>query len=115
MSEYIPKDKVLELWWYWKFIEAYDQTKEMKGIELDDYVPREWHDRVCEEMAKHHTADRPKGKWTIRFVKVDNGMGGTYRERRWYCSACSGWQTYGETDYCPWCGADMRPKGDDDA
>lgn len=57
MSEYIPKDKVLELWWYWKFIEAYDQTKEMKGIELDDYVPREWHDRVCEEMAKRHTAD----------------------------------------------------------
>ena len=32
MSEYIPKDKVLELWRYWKFIEAYDQTAEMKGI-----------------------------------------------------------------------------------
>lgn len=60
MSEYIPKDKVLELWWYWKFIEAYDQTKEMKGIDLDDYVPREWYDRVCEEMAKRYTADRHK-------------------------------------------------------
>lgn len=35
MSEYIPKDKVLELWWYWKFIEAYDQTKAMKGIGID--------------------------------------------------------------------------------
>lgn len=32
MSEYIPKDKVLELWRYWKFIEAYDQTAAMKGI-----------------------------------------------------------------------------------
>ena len=51
------------------------------------------------------TADRPKGEWTIRFPKLDNGMGGTYRERRWYCSACSNWQTYGETPFCPWCGA----------
>ena len=32
MEEYIPKSKVLELWRYWKFIEAYDQTKAMKGI-----------------------------------------------------------------------------------
>ena len=32
MSEYIPKDKVLELWKYWKFIEAYDKTAEMPGI-----------------------------------------------------------------------------------
>ena len=31
-EEYIPKSKVLELWKYWKFIEAYDQVKEMKGI-----------------------------------------------------------------------------------
>lgn len=32
--EYIPKDKVLELWRYWKFIEAYDQVKAMPGIEI---------------------------------------------------------------------------------
>lgn len=32
MEEYIPKSKVLELWKYWKFIEAYDQTAEMEGI-----------------------------------------------------------------------------------
>lgn len=31
-EEYIPKSKVLKLWWYWKFIEAYDQTAEMEGI-----------------------------------------------------------------------------------
>jgi hypothetical protein len=31
-EEYIPKSKVLELWRYWKFIEAYDQTAEMEGI-----------------------------------------------------------------------------------
>ena len=32
MEEYIPKSKVLELWRYWKYIEAYDQCKAMKGI-----------------------------------------------------------------------------------
>jgi hypothetical protein len=32
MKEYIPKDEVLKLWKYWKYIEAYDQTAEMKGI-----------------------------------------------------------------------------------
>ena len=70
MAEYIPKDKVLKLWWYWKFIEAYDKTAEMEGIELDDYVPREWHDRVCEEMAKRHTADRPKTK-SVKYFDDD--------------------------------------------
>lgn len=30
--EYIPKDKVLHLWRYWKHIEAYDQTAEMEGV-----------------------------------------------------------------------------------
>ncbi len=34
MEEYIPKSKVLELWRYWKYIEAYDQTKAMKGIRI---------------------------------------------------------------------------------
>ena len=26
---------------------------------------------------------------------------------RFYCSECGNWQTYGETDYCPSCGARM--------
>lgn len=30
--------------------------------------------------------------------------------RRWYCSECGEWQTYGMTNYCPNCGADMRER-----
>ena len=30
--EYISKEKVLELWRYWKHIEAYDQTAATQGI-----------------------------------------------------------------------------------
>lgn len=32
--EYIPKDKVLELWRYWKHIEAYDKTAELNGVDI---------------------------------------------------------------------------------
>lgn len=45
---------------------------------------------------------------------------GTWRKdidnsRRWdrvrfYCSECGGWQTYGETDFCPSCGAKMEER-----
>ena len=74
----------------------------------EEYVFHEGYKRGYEKGK----ADRPKGEWTIHFDKVENGMGGTYRERRWYCSACGIWQTYGETDFCPNCGCDMR--GEDD-
>lgn len=32
--EYIRKDKVLDLWRYWKHIEAYDKTVELNGIDI---------------------------------------------------------------------------------
>lgn len=109
MAEYIPKDKVLELWWYWKFIEAYDKTAEMEGIELDDYVPKEWHDRVCEEMAKHHTADRPKGEWklikkTINTTLVSCSECG----KRFHIPNCCFKSERDRWKCCPICCADMR-------
>lgn len=32
--EYISKEKVLELWRYWKHIEAYDQTEDLEGVDI---------------------------------------------------------------------------------
>jgi len=71
-------------------------------------VPMEYHNKVCEEMARRHqaeilelTKDRPQGEW----IKISE---------RWFvfkCSVCG--NTFDElTDFCPNCGA--RMKGADD-
>ena len=45
---------------------------------------------------------RPKGEWEERpsedWISI----------RRWYCSECGEWQTYGMTNYCPNCGCRMK-------
>lgn len=34
---------------------------------------------------------------------------------RWRCTACDNWQTYGQTFFCPYCGARMIDGGGTDA
>ncbi|MBO7668974.1 MAG: hypothetical protein J6S60_00155 [Oscillospiraceae bacterium] len=48
-----------------------------------------------------------RGTWEEKIVEDSDPM---FR-RRFYCSACGSWTSYGKTLYCPDCGADMR--GDD--
>ena len=76
MSKYIDADKVLkELHLNHKDViyidknECAKRIEKIKGIDLADYVPREFHDKTCEEMARRHqaeiaelTADRPQGE-----------------------------------------------------
>ena len=84
---------------------------QMPSIEA---VPMEYHNKVCEEMARRHqaeiaelTADRPQGEW----FKDDEGT--------FICSACgSGYKDQPTLmgkplfKWCPLCGA--RMKGADD-
>ena len=53
-------------------------------------------------------ADRPQGEWIEECA--DNADFISWR--RWRCSVCDVWQTYGAPRYCPNCGA--RMKGADD-
>ena len=51
---------------------------------------------------------RKKGKW--KRVSLDR-----YKHISNYaykCTACGEWQTYGTTEFCPRCGADMRGDAD---
>ena len=64
-------------------------------------VPKDFHDKTCEAMAKRHTEEiqrlMPKrGEW------VDCKGG-------WKCTACDKWASF-TSDFCPNCGADMRER-----
>ena len=78
---------------------GYEKGREAATAELIT-----WHDRVCEEMAKRHTADRPKGEWVEEGCAHGSEM----------CNQCGFVQFKGRThNFCPYCGADMR--GEDNA
>ena len=93
--------------------------EDMPGIDLADYVPKDFHDKTCEAMAKRHQeeiADRPRGKWIDEADKYDASFGiHDYR-----CSNCNSyadeyiggheWYTAGKPNFCPHCGADMRER-----
>ena len=79
---------------------------QMPSIEA---VPMEYHNKVCEEMARRHqaeilelTKDRPQGEW-----KHESDCGVTKCKKcGWSIEECIDW------NYCPHCGA--RMKGADD-
>lgn len=47
----------------------------------------------------------PEGEWEERYIEDDDCV---WTRRRFYCSVCGNWNTYGKTDYCPKCGAKMK-------
>ena len=53
------------------------------------------------------THEHPRGHWEQRIVD-DGVFAYPHFRRRWYCSECGEWQTYGKTPYCPYCGAKME-------
>ena len=44
-----------------------------------------------------------RGAWEERHVECEN----PWCRRRFYCTECGDWQTYGKTKYCQNCGAKM--------
>ena len=125
MEEYIPKSKVLELWRYWKFIEAYDQTKAMKGIGIDrlddgtlvvavDDATKVTRVLVEDEQKNGclYYADKPQGEWIDAEIPLESGGSMPIQA----CNLCKTFYplayTGGGHRFCPNCGA--RMKGADD-
>lgn len=53
----IGKDELIETMKkspVWTGLDAIARINAMPSIDLDDYVPREFHDKTCEAMAKRH-------------------------------------------------------------
>ena len=50
-------------------------------------------------------AQMPKrGEWIDRYDEDDN----PFFKRKYVCSACGHWNTYGKSKFCPKCGAKME-------
>lgn len=106
--------------------------EDMPSIDLADYVPKDFHDKTCEAMAKAHQeeiadileradADRPQGEW-VEKTKFHNADDDPIIEE-WQsakCSVCGKYHTtpylyyFDDYNYCPNCGADMRKGADDE-
>lgn len=59
----------------------------------------------CWKEACEYKAQLPKrGEWIDRYDEDDK----PFFKRKYVCSACGGWNTYGKSKYCPNCGAKME-------
>ena len=61
-------------------------------------------DKIIEAVDDEETIEQPQGEWEERIVNCNN----LWLRRRFYCSNCGDWQTYGITRYCSQCGAKMK-------
>ena len=97
-----------------KMSESLDPTqKEMTYASRETFLGRWvelwwWLDHYCEaEPPKWEDDGHSDGVWEERVLdKSDEPCG--FLRRRFYCSACGDWQTYGKTRYCPSCGMRMK-------
>lgn len=72
----------------------------------------EMHERVTvlqiargELEAEVKRLEPKRGEWIDRYDEDDK----PFFKRKYVCSACGGWNTYGKSKYCPKCGAKMEP------
>lgn len=67
--------------------------------------------KMLDELKNEPPAEvRPvvRGHWVEKYEEdTENDPYGLFR-KRWYCSVCGRWQTYGKTIYCPRCASDNR-------
>ena len=114
MSDYIKREDAVNAFRLWVLTtHGHRYTNKecapvFASIPPADVVPKDFHDKTCEAMAKRHTEEiqrlMPKrGEW----ISLHNG--------KWKCSEC-GIEVlfYAKGNFCPNCGADMRKGADDD-
>ena len=55
-------------------------------------------------MGEMEQPEQKLGEWEERYVDDEN----PFFRKRYYCSVCGDWNTYGKPEYCPNCGARMK-------
>ena len=103
MSDYIKKEDAIDVIEITPFEDYGDYIKAREIIEnlpTIEAVPKDFHDKTCEAMAKRHTEEiqrlMPKrGKWIVK----QSGFA--------ECSVCEQ-HYFSDYNFCPNCGADIR-------
>ena len=82
MSDYIKREDALFVAYQQPFSSAVTQIKMLDGIDIEkNYVPREFHDRTCEAMAKAHQEEIADMVSVVR------------------CKECRHWCNHKDADY----------------
>lgn len=55
-------------------------------------------------MGEEAQPEQKLGEWEERYLEDEN----PFFRKRYYCSVCGDWNTYGKPEYCPNCGAHMK-------
>ena len=105
--------------WYKLFVEKLDEQEPCEDAisreDVMDWLENATYDDVCEAIGTNLdflppvTPSRRKGHWRM---DIDNSRGHDWR--RFYCSECGSWQTYGYTRFCCDCGAPMEKEESED-
>ena len=78
---------------------------DLYDLEDTDCVDKEFIEEGLKRVPTVQLEQRT-GKWEKRTVPDSNPFFVT----RYYCTACEDWNTYGESKFCPKCGAKMERK-----
>lgn len=71
--------------------------------ELDKKVPKNVVAEAHEQPKEDDLPTIKHGHWEYRYLEDEP----IFFQKRWYCSVCGRWTTYGAPDYCMHCGAKM--------
>jgi DNA-directed RNA polymerase subunit RPC12/RpoP len=74
------------------------------AIEALDAKADYWMGQAQEEYEKRLRQMPKRGEWIDRYDEHDK----PFFKRKYVCSACGNWNTYGKSNYCPKCGAKME-------
>lgn len=95
MNSLVKKSDVLRIWC--------ENCKFLKYCEQDNSHCCAYYKIVDLDPAQ----ETKRGEWKEKIVDDPSDNCGLFR-RRFYCTVCGNWQTYGRPNFCPCCGSDNR-------
>ena len=110
-----------ETWWTFKHgpVKILVDIRELDSILFEECSEHDDDDTDCEHCKHAETCEIrnriydlpqynggsgvPVGKWSEKYTPDEEPLW----RRKYYCSVCGGWNSYGFSDFCPRCGAKM--------